>query len=128
MSMLEKYTNEELKDLIKELKKRGYDIKENRKGEILDQEAEKLGMPNSFISLDVSNHIYALADWATDNYIIKNPKKGGPARCYRTQTIPADIEKEYRQILSVILTALKPYYGKLEFREKRPWLNDAKQE
>jgi N-acetyl-anhydromuramyl-L-alanine amidase AmpD len=42
--MLDKLSKDEINELIAELKAFGYDVRENRKGVILEQEAEKLDM------------------------------------------------------------------------------------
>ena len=110
--MLENFTKEEIDNLIKELKTQGYTVRENTKNGIIKQEAEKLGMSKPFIMPEISKPIYALADWATENYQ-KSEKE-----VRKSKEIPLDKEDEYRSIVSGILAILKPYYGRTGFCDR----------
>lgn len=116
--MLDKLSKDEINELIAELKASGYDVRENRKGAILKQEAEKLGMVDCYICQELRKSIFDIADWATNNKEKKAAKNGGISRTYKKATVDASIEKEYRGICNDILKIIQPYYGRLEFRER----------
>ena len=111
--MLDKLSKDEINELIAELKASGYDVRENRKGAILKQEAEKLGMVDCYICQEIKKPILDIADWATNNKEDKASKNGGPSRTYKRGTVDASIEEEYRGICSGMLKIIQPYYGRL---------------
>lgn len=113
---LNELSKDEINELIAELKASGYDVRENRKGSILEQEAEKLGMVDCYICQELRKSIFDIADWATNNKEKKEVKSGGVSRTYKKATVDASIEKEYREICNGILKIIQPYYGRLGFR------------
>ena len=113
--MLDKLSKDEINELIAELKASGYDVRENRKGAILEQEAEKLEMVDCYISQELKKSIHDIADWATNNKEEKKAKSGGISRTYKKATVDASIEKEYREICNGILKVIQPYYGRVGF-------------
>lgn len=123
---LDELSKDEINELIAELKASGYYVRENRKGAILKQEAEKLGMDNCFISQEVTQAIYNIADWATNNKEKKAPKNGGIPRTYKRATVDASIEKEYREICNGVLKTIQPYYGRVGFRSRSKLREDEK--
>jgi len=116
--MLDKLSKDEINELIAELKASGYDVRENRKGVILEQEAEKLGMIDCYVCQELRKSIFDIADWATNNKEEKEAKNGGPSRTYKKTTVDASIEKEYRRICNGILKIVQPYYGRVGFEQR----------
>lgn len=116
--MIEKFTKEELNTLINELRENGYTVKENRKGAVLIQEAEKLGMNDCCITEPLKKAITEIADWATDNTEDKPSKNGNPPRTYKKPTVSPEIEEEYRRICRGILETIQRHYGKIGFRSR----------
>lgn len=116
--MLENLSKDELNNLIAELKASGYDVRENQKGAILEQEAEKLGLVDCYICQELRKSIFNIADWATNNKEKKEAKNGNISRTYKRKTVDASIEKEYRRICNEILKTIQPYYGKVGFRSR----------
>ena len=110
--ILDKLSNDEINELIAELKANGYYVRENLKGVILKQEAEKLGMHDMYISQEIKKSIYDIADWATNN----KEKKG--SKEYKKGIVDASIDKEYREICNGILKILQPYYGRIGFKSR----------
>ena len=107
-------TNEEM---IAELKSQGYVIKEPSgrlfKLKLLRLEADKLGMPNLFVTKEILDAFYIAADYATGNYTKKKTKSGWYANC-RNQFVREDMEDEYKRILRGFLEVMKPYYNKIQ--------------
>lgn len=116
---LDELSKDEINELIAELKASGYDVRENRKGAILEQEAEKIGMVDCYICQELRKSIFDIADWATNNKEKKEAKNGGLSRTYKKATVDASIEKEYREICNGILKIIQPYYGRLGFQQRR---------
>jgi len=116
--MLDKLSKDEINELISELKASGYDVRENRKGAILEQEAEKLGLVDCYICQELRKSIFDIADWATNNKEKKEAKNGNISRTYKRATVDASIEKEYRRICNEILKTIQPYYGRLGFEQR----------
>ena len=116
--MLDKLSKDEINELIAELKASGYDVRENRKGAILKQEAEKLGMVDCYVCQELRKSIFDIADWATNNKEEKASKNGNIPRTYKKATVDASIEKEYRGICNGILKIIQPYYGRVGFRQR----------
>lgn len=123
--MIEKYTKDEVKQIIEELKQNGYEIKENGngikengKGRILLQEAEAIGLHNLYIRNDLNTAIFTIADWVTDNYTKKTPKGEGAGRTYKKKTVSADKEEQYRKICKGILLLIADQYGRAGFRDR----------
>lgn len=110
--MLERLSKEEIDQLLSELKENGYNVTQMTKGIVSNQEASKIFGCNVFISGELKKAMYTIADYVTNNY----EKKGKITR--KRQFIPHEIEKEYRQIISGIINAIKPYYGIVGFRER----------
>ena len=73
--MIEKFSREEIEEIIRELKDEGYKFKPNLKGLVLNQEAEKVFKCRAYITEDIRKPILQLADWATDNYVNKENGK-----------------------------------------------------
>ena len=115
---LDELSKDEINELIVELRASGYDVRENRKGVILKQEAEKLGMIDCYICQELRKSIFDIADWVTNNTEKKAAKNGGISRTYKKATVDASIEKEYREICNGVLKIIQPYYGRLGFRSK----------
>lgn len=110
-------TQEEMTALVDKLRSMGYEIRITSKQELVFQEAEKLGMGRAYLCADLSEHIYSIADWITDNYTFKVAKNGS-GKHFRNNGVSPKIENEYRRVVSAMLEALKPYYGKSGFREQ----------
>lgn len=110
--MIEKFTKEELSEIIMDLKEAGYDVASNSKGMILKEEAEKIGLVKPYIANDIKKSIYVLADFCTEN------KKKIGQREYRKGLIPEDKQAEYRNICSGILKVIQPYYGMIGFQSR----------
>ena len=112
-NMLENMTNEEIEQLLCELKEAGYHVKRVRKIDILREECESMGLYNASFSTRIRTAIYQIADILTDNYEItpQGYKSFSPA--------PPDINRaEYKKIIHGILEAIAPYYGNDEFKER----------
>ena len=110
--MIEKYTDEELQTIIKELRAVGYEVNKTSKQLLMKEEAVKIFGGSPFITHEIGGSIFRIADFVTNNYEMKNKNK--TARKY----IPGNIDKEYRSIVSRILEVIKPYYGVLGFLDK----------
>ena len=121
--MLENFSSDEIKKIVAELNEKGYVVKVNRKGELLEQESEALGMKDPFITKEVKDAIFALADWAADNYTKTPSKSGGAVRKLKNKGVGSDIEEEYRRVLRGILKTIKPHFNKkVGFRDRSvPW-------
>ena len=110
MSIIDMLSKEELDQLLKELKVKGYDVKEQDKSKILKQEAIEIFKCEVYFSDELSHSIYSIADFVTDNY-----EKNG--RSYRKKkTITTDIVDDYRKAIRSILEVLKPYFGMSGYR------------
>ena len=107
--MIEQFTYEQIKTIIKELKASGYEV--TSKQMIMKEEAVKVFGGNPFVSQNISGSIFKIADFITENFEKKEHNK--VARRY----IPGEIEETYRTIISGILKVLKPYYGMLGLRD-----------
>ena len=116
---LENLTKDEINEIIAELKAQGYDVRENRKSVILEQEAEKLGMVDCYFANELRKSILNIADFATDNTEKKTPAyEGATTRRHKKGTVDASIDKDYREICSGILKTIQPYYGRQGFRSR----------
>ena len=110
--MIEKFTEEELKEIIEDLKMVGYEVRKTTKQRIMKEESVKAFGGNPFICQEVAGSIFRIADVMTNNYERKNGR-----RCVRKH-IPEEIDKTYRTILSGIMEVIRPYYGMwLGFRD-----------
>jgi len=110
--MIEKYTDEELKTIIKELRAVGYEVKQTSKQLLMKEEAVKIFGGDPFITHEIGGSIFRIADFITNNYELKNKNK--TARKH----IPGNIEERYRSVVAGVLEVIKPYYGILGFLDK----------
>ena len=110
--MIEKYTEEELQTIIKELRAVGYDVKKTSKQMVMKEEAIKIFGGDPYVSHEIGGSIFKMADFVTNNYDCKNKNK--TARKH----IPGNIEEKYRAIVAGMLEVLKPYYGRPGFVDK----------
>lgn len=108
--MIENFTKDEIKQLVRELNEVGYIVKKNGKGFVFSREVDELFGHATFVSADIKKPILELADIFTDNYT----KKG--KNSYKNAEVGTNIETEYRRIIRGILEVLKPHYGKVGFR------------
>ena len=116
--MIEKLSQEELKQLISELTENGLLKMTGSKANILMEEAEKLGYKGLFVQSDMSANLYNIADQVTDNFVTKITSSGKTRTC-KTNTVPKEKEQKYREVISALLLALKPYTGISGFKEIR---------
>lgn len=110
--MIEKYTEEELKIIIKELRAVGYDVKQTTKQMVMKEEAGKIFGGDPFVCADIGGSIFKIADFMLDNYDRK------PDRKTARKKVQGDIEEEYRRIVSEILGVIRKYYGMNGFRDR----------
>ena len=111
--MLERLSQEEIEQLLSELKDNGYNVTQMTKAVISNQEAKKIFGCNVFISGELKKAMYTIADKVTNNY----EEKAKVTR--KRQFVPQEIEKEYREIIRGIINAIKPYFGMIGFCEKK---------
>lgn len=116
--MIEKFSQEEIKQLISELTETGMLKSTSHKAVILREESENLGYKNLFVQSDLSVNLYNIADYMTENYTKKETSTGKVRTC-KTSTVPKEKEQKYREVISALLLALKPYCGILGFRETK---------
>lgn len=113
--MIEKFTEEELKQIILELKDYKHDIGQRRKGFVLSEEARNVLGGRPYITTDIRKSILTIADILTNNYerVPTNNKNTVGYRDIGRKDIPEDKEKEirYREIIKGILSVMKPDYG-----------------
>ena len=114
--MIENFSQEEIKQLISELTEYGMLKTTSHKAVILREEAEKLGYKRLFVSSDLSVNLYNIADRITENFTKKETNTGKERTC-KTNTVPKEKEQKYREVMSALLSALKPYCGIVGFRE-----------
>lgn len=117
--MIERFSKEELEQIIQELNEIGMKVKVNYKGRVLSEEAGNVFGGSPYISTDIRKSILRIADLMTNNF--EYPKPGEPVKTTRTyarSTVPDEIAKEYRKIISGIFEVMKPHYGMLGFRDK----------
>lgn len=118
--MIENFTEEEIKQLIEELKPFRGKYEENSKTLILRQVANEVFGKPTYVCDAISRSMFAIADDVTDNYERIPPKSGkGIPKTYKRRNVPKESEDEYRRVLKGILEVLKPHYGKLGLRERR---------
>lgn len=113
--MIERFTEEELQILYKELKEAGFGNLRYFKGDILSRTARSVYGGNPYINGKIRTPILAIADELTDNYETRGE------RTYKKNTIQPEIEETYKTIIKRILEAIKPYYGKMGFRDKNSY-------
>lgn len=110
--MIEKYTDEELKIIINELRAVGYEVKQTTKQMLMKEEAVKILGGDPFVCHEIGGSIFKIADFITDNYDRTTSKR--TARKH----ITGNIEERYRSIVAGVLEVIKPYYGMLGFVDK----------
>ena len=110
--MIEKYTDEELQTIIKELRAVGYEVKQTSKQLLMKEEAVKIFGGDPFVTHEIGGSIFRIADFITGNYDMKNKNKSA------RKHIPGNIEEKYRTIVSGMLKVIQPYYGMLGFVDK----------
>lgn len=108
--MIEKFSKEELEQIIKELQETGLTVKDNPKNRVITEEAVKVLGGRPFITSDIRKAINILADFVTDNYERKDCKNGKYQKRALT-TISKEKEDDYRKVARGIFETLKPYYG-----------------
>ena len=115
--MIENFTDEELKILIKEIAEYKKDVGQRAKGYVLRDEAIKVLGGNPYIFDYLTSAILTIADYITDNYEYKRNKNGMKIR-YKRKIVPEETREEYGEIIRGILNAIKYKYGMEGFRDK----------
>lgn len=102
--MIEKYTDEEIKILKKEIAAYEKEQKSNKE-KLLKEELKKLGYENILVDQYIRNAMYLIADCLTDNFERKNGRE------YRGKIVKKEIMDTYCKILNSLLVAIIPYSG-----------------
>lgn len=124
--LIDQFTEEELAQIRRELREVQRLSKASLNYEI-SQEVESLFDSKSyhkeclFPYRAVTDAIATIVDYVMDNFVYK---KHGRAKkqigWYRSQTIPADKEQEYRQIVHEIIDVIRKHKKNKEFSLKKP--------
>lgn len=117
--MIEKFSDQELKQLIAELKEVGFEVKDNAKSYVVRQVAKEVFGGTPFICDEIRKGIFLITDFCTDNY--ERDKAGRNCSC---KIVPESKSEEYREIIRGIFEAIKPHYGMIGFRDKKGYLNE----
>lgn len=82
------------------------------KGAILKEEAENIGLHDAWITGDLRQAIFLLADWATENYTKTN------RNMRKNQSVPDSKTEQYRKICRGVLMLVEDKHNKSrEFRD-----------
>ena len=103
--MIEKFSKEELEQIIKEIGELGIQVKVNHKGNVINEEGEAVFGSRPYIGCNFRKPILKIADSLTNNFEKKNSKT------YARKDVPEEINEKYREIVRGILNVMKPYYG-----------------
>ena len=117
--MIEKYSEEEIRQLIRELRDYGFEVKKNTKVSVLGEEASGVLGGHPFIHGKLAGAIYTIADFATNNYEKRPSRNGGIPRTFACKNVSDDRDQEYRRVIRGILETIKPHYGVVGFRDHR---------
>ena len=109
--MIEQFTEDEIKQLEKELKERKSKIYQRTRHQIIKRAACELGMDGMFMCDNLKDALIRLIDGLTENYTYV-PTSGNIPREVRNKIVPVELSDEYLNLAKALLTAMKPYYGK----------------
>ena len=115
--MIEQFTDEELKIIIKELNIRKSDAVQGSRNSIILKAAQELDMGDMFMCTDLRDGFYKLVDFLTENKTRTTTCSGKP-RDVRNNIVPTEKREEYKELVKQLLTVMKPYYGMLGFRAR----------
>lgn len=113
--MLEKFSKEEIDQILVELKKEGYKIQGivDGKTTILDREAKSLGLDCYKIgkgyTTSLKSPIFEIADMITGNYEKRAMKSGGHKTFKRPNSVDPDIAEEWRMVCHSVLAGIKKF-------------------
>lgn len=107
--MIERFSKEELEQIVKELKTAGYSIDNESKAYLFQRARHDAEIP--YVYEDIRRAIYDITDRLTDNYSERSCKAGA-VRKMRNNHVPEDKKVMYSAILRDMLGALKPYIGR----------------
>lgn len=109
--MIEKFTNEEIAELLSDLEEYGYikgaKVEHVLKSTVLRNELDALGC-KYIRSEAMRGHIFAIVDEVTNNY----EKAEGGYKRKRLQYIKDENVEEYTRVIKGIVKAIQPYYIK----------------
>lgn len=115
--MIEKFSKEELDQILKEVNELALAEKPNHKRRIVLEESSDVLGSRPFICSGLKSPIYAIADFITNNYERREVKGSNITRSYVQVLVPKEKENDYRKIVRGIIEVLKPYYGMEGFRQ-----------
>ena len=115
--MIELFTEEEIKTLIRELEEIKSESYQGTKGQIMQKAARELGMGHVFMSSELRYAFFQVCDYLTENKTRTTTSAGKP-RDVRNKVVPVEIRDKYVELVKGMLTAMKPYYGMLGFRDR----------
>lgn len=112
--MIEQFTEDEIKQLEKELKEKKSEIYQRTRYQIIKRAACELEMDGMYMSSDIRDSLIRLIDYLTENYTFVSTS-GNIHRQVRNKIVPVELSNEYLNLAKALLTAMKPYYGKPGF-------------
>ncbi len=115
--MLEKFSENEISQMLEELEAQGYDIQKNNgnKGAIARKQAEKLEINTRDLCSEVKHAIFEIADFATGNIEVKGYNGKFPTKTCKKRTVDNNLKSDYEMIIYELLKALKPYLDKCRY-------------
>lgn len=125
--MIEKYTNEQLRQLYQEMVETGK-LKELKrmsltKAKLLEEVLETAGLDGAYMAQSISNPIYHIANELLEvKKTNKRNSRKGIEYMTASNTVSNEMREEYKQILLALVNAILPYYNKCEAFRKSQWL------